>query len=94
MLDDHDLILMPTTTIKATSLPGPDASREQYVARALQMATNVDAFDLTHHSAMAVPCGLSDRLPISMMRVGKHFDESTIYRAAYAFEQAADWADL
>jgi amidase len=25
-----------------------------------------------------------------MMLVGKHFDEPTIYRAAYAFEQAGD----
>jgi amidase len=23
--------------------------------------------------------------------IGKHFDEPTIYRAAYAFEQAGDW---
>jgi amidase len=25
------------------------------------------------------------------MLVGKHWDEPTIYRAAYAFEQAGDW---
>ncbi len=26
-----------------------------------------------------------------MMLAGKHWDEPTIYRAAYAFEQAGDW---
>jgi Asp-tRNA(Asn)/Glu-tRNA(Gln) amidotransferase A subunit family amidase len=31
-----------------------------------------------------VPCGLSDGLPVSMKLVGRHFDESTIYRAAHA----------
>jgi amidase len=28
---------------------------------------------------------------VSVMLVGKHWDEPTIYRAAYAFEQAGDW---
>ena len=88
VLDNHDLILMPTTPIKATPLPGPDASREQQVDRALDMVANVEPFNITHHPAMAVPCGMSDGLPVSMMLVGKHFDEPTIYRAAYAFEQA------
>ena len=35
--------------------------------------------------------GMSDGLPVSMMLIGKHFDEPTIYRAAHAFEQAGDW---
>jgi amidase len=26
--------------------------------------------------------------------VGKHWDESTIYRAAHAFEQAGDWRNF
>ena len=43
---------------------------------------------------MAVPCGLRDGLPISMMLIGKAYDEPTIYRAAYAFEQAEDWTPL
>jgi amidase len=29
-----------------------------------------------------------------MMLVGKHFDESTIYRAAHAFEQLGDWREF
>jgi len=28
------------------------------------------------------------------MLVGKHYDESTIYRAAYAFEHAGDWKQI
>jgi amidase len=40
---------------------------------------------------MTVPCGTSNGLPIGLMLIGKHFDEPTIYRAAYAFEQAGDW---
>jgi amidase len=34
---------------------------------------------------------MSDSLPIGMMLVGKHWDESTIYRASAAFEKSDDW---
>src|SRR2546426_6022983 len=59
--------------------------------RALEMIANTAPFDITHHPAMAIPCGMVDGLPVSMMLAAKHFDEPTIYRAAYAFEQAGDW---
>jgi amidase len=29
-----------------------------------------------------------------MMLVAKHFNESTIYRAAHAFEQIGDWREF
>jgi amidase len=87
----YDLLLMPTTPMKATPLPGPDASREEYVQRALEMITNTAPFDITHHPAMSLPCGMVDGLPVGLMLIGKHFDEPTIYRAAYAFEQLGDW---
>lgn len=94
VLADYDLLLMPTMPMKATPLPGPGASRAEYVQRALEMIVNTCPFDITHHPAMAVPCGLRDGLPISMMLIGKAYDEPTIYRAAYAFEQAEDWTAL
>ncbi|HEX2885961.1 amidase [Vineibacter terrae] len=93
-LAEHDLLLMPTTPIKATPLPPADAPRELYVERALNMISNTAPFDITHHPAMAVPCGMSDGLPVSVMLVGKHFDEPTIYKAAFAFEQAGDWKKM
>jgi amidase len=86
-----DLLLMPTTPMKATPLPGPDASREDYVQRALEMISNTAPFDLTHHPAMSLPCGIIDGLPVGLMLVGRHFEEPTIYKAAYAFEQSGDW---
>ena len=90
-LAQYDLLLMPTTPIKASELPPPSAPRELVVERALNMISNTAPFDITHHPAMAIPCGMSDGLPVSMMLVGKHWDEPTIYRAAYAFEQAGEW---
>ena len=89
-LEEFDLLMMPTTPMKAQPLPAADASREEYVQRALEMIVSTSPFDISHHPAMAVPCGMRDGLPVSMMLIGKHFDESTIYRTAHAFEQARD----
>jgi amidase len=93
-LQRFDLLLLPTTPMKATPLPGPEASREEYIERALEMIANTAPFDITHHPAMSLPCGMVEGLPVGLMLVGKHFDEGTIYRAAYAFEQSADWKKM
>jgi amidase len=85
---------MPTTPVKATPLPPPDAPRELYMERAFDMISNTAPFDITHHPAMAVPCGFADGLPVSLMLVGKHFDEPAIYKAAFAFEQSGDWKKM
>ena len=93
-LATHDLLLMPTLPMKATPLPPPDAPLGLVLQRAFEMLPNTAPFDVTGHPAMAVPCGMTDGLPVSMMLVGKHFDEMSIYAAAAAFEQATDWRTL
>ena len=75
-------------------MPAANASREDYVDRALNMISNTAPFDITHHPAMAIPCGMADGLPLSLMLVGRHFDEPTIYRAAFAFERMTDWKSM
>jgi amidase len=94
VLAEHDLLMMPTTPMKAPPMPKAGAQREEVVQRALEMITNTAPFDISHHPAMAVPCGMSDGLPVSLMLVGKHWDEPTIYRAAAAFEGAGDWKSM
>ncbi|GJL87241.1 MAG: hypothetical protein DHS20C03_09500 [Minwuia thermotolerans] len=94
MLGAYDLLLMPTTPMKATPIPAPDASLAEYIQRAFEVLNNTAPFDTTGHPAMAVPCGMHDGLPISMMLVGKHYAESTIYQAAGAFERAGDWRKM
>ncbi|MDP6688820.1 MAG: amidase family protein [Alphaproteobacteria bacterium] len=66
----------------------------EHVQRALEMLYNTAPFDITHHPAMAIPCGMSKGLPVSMQLVGKHYDEPTIYRAAHVFEQGAKWTTM
>jgi len=42
--------------------------------------------------AMSVPCGFSDGgLPIGLQLIGKPFDEATLLRTAWSYEQTSDW---
>jgi aspartyl-tRNA(Asn)/glutamyl-tRNA(Gln) amidotransferase subunit A len=42
--------------------------------------------------AISVPCGFTTtNLPVGLQLIGRHFDEETIFKTAYVFEQATDW---
>src|SRR5881409_2983271 len=88
-LQQADLLVMPTLPMKATPIPPQTASREEYVARALEMIPNTCPFDVTGHPALTVPCGTSSGLPVGMMLIGRHWEDGTVLRAGHAFEQIA-----
>jgi len=85
----YDVLLMPTVPLTAPPLLPAHASATSFVTRALEMNANTAPFDVTGHPALSLPCGLSNGLPVGMMLVGKRYDEATLYRAAYAFEQSS-----
>jgi amidase len=93
-LNRYDLLLMPTLPMKATPIPDQNAPLALYCQRGFEMLPNTSPFDVTGHPAITIPCGMSQGLPIGMMLVGKHYNESTIYRAAHAFEQLGDWREF
>ncbi len=41
--------------------------------------------------AISIPAGFSGGLPIGMQIIGKPFSEETLFKIAYAFQQATDW---
>jgi aspartyl-tRNA(Asn)/glutamyl-tRNA(Gln) amidotransferase subunit A len=59
-----------------------------YLSDVLTVAVN-----LAGNAAITVPCGLSptDGLPVGLQIIAPALDESTMFRAAYAFEQDLDW---
>jgi aspartyl-tRNA(Asn)/glutamyl-tRNA(Gln) amidotransferase subunit A len=41
---------------------------------------------------ISIPCGFtSNNLPIGLQLIGKHFDEESILKVAYAYEQTTLW---
>ncbi len=40
---------------------------------------------------LSIPCGFADGLPVGLQILGKHFDEETILKVGYAYEQATQW---
>ena len=85
-LERCDVLLLPTTAMKARPFPEGDSIPE-VLGAALGNLHNTAAFDVTGNPALSVPCGTSDGLPIGMMLVGRHFDDATVLRAGHAYQQ-------
>ena len=83
-LATHDVLVMPTVPIRATSLVPPGAPVAESSARAFE--TVVNTFDLTGHPATSVPVGTVSRLPVGMMIIGRRFEDATCLRVAAAVE--------
>ena len=58
---------------------------------ALNMQANTCSFDVSGHPAFTLPCGGKNGLPIGLMLVGRHFDETTLIKLASAIEASGDW---
>lgn len=91
VLQEYDIIVMPTIPFTATEIPPANCSREAYVTKALDMQANTCPFDVSGHPAFTIPVGKQDDLPVGMMLVGRHFDEATLLRVAHFFEKTEDW---
>jgi aspartyl-tRNA(Asn)/glutamyl-tRNA(Gln) amidotransferase subunit A len=86
VFEKYDVIIGPTT-------PTPAFKIGENVKDPLTMYANdilTIPVNLAGVPGISVPCGLSNGLPLGLQIIGKHFDESTIYRVAHAFEQATD----
>ena len=90
-LAQFDLLLMPSTPMPAHR---NDANGDPHavIDHGWDMLANTAPFDMSGHPAISVPCGkTSEGLPVGLMLVGRHFEDSTVLRAAHAFEQSGEW---
>lgn len=86
VFEKYDVIIGPTTPSPAFKL-GENMSdpMTMYANDILTIPVN-----LAGVPGISVPCGFSNGLPLGLQIIGKHFDESRLYRVAHAFEQATD----
>lgn len=49
------------------------------------------AANVTGGPALVLPAGFSDGLPLGMQIIGRPFDDATVLRVGYAYQQATDW---
>ncbi|MGI8316992.1 amidase [Halobacillus mangrovi] len=85
-LETYDILVLPTTPMKPTEIPSPNAQKDEVIMRALEMIPNTAPFNLTGHPAMNVPCGKSKGLPVGMMLVGRIGEDETVLQAAHAYQ--------
>lgn len=85
-LESVDLLVMPTTPLKATPLPSAGISDPDSTRVGHEMGANTAPFNVTGHPAINVPCALSEGLPVGMMLVGRRGEDATVIRAAHSFE--------
>jgi aspartyl-tRNA(Asn)/glutamyl-tRNA(Gln) amidotransferase subunit A len=41
--------------------------------------------------ALSVPCGFANNLPVGLQLIAPHFEESRLFKTAYAYEQSTNW---
>ena len=49
------------------------------------------SLNLAGNCGISIPCGFTGGLPLGVQILGDAYDESTVLRVAYAYEQATDW---
>ncbi|XP_013395128.1 uncharacterized protein LOC106162385 isoform X1 [Lingula anatina] len=89
-LANYDVLVMPTIQKLPQKLPPKGSSIKESIEKSLEMLSNTAQFDVTHHPALSINAGFADGLPVGLMIVGKHFDETTVLKAAYGFEKKRD----
>lgn len=97
-LSKVDLLVAPTVPFVAPAHGPREGSPKARVSSTFGVNTNTCPFNISGHPALSLPIGFlpakespSNKLPVGMQIIGKYFDESTIFTAAYAWEKHCDW---
>ncbi|MCH2503857.1 MAG: amidase [Dehalococcoidia bacterium] len=93
-MEKVDVLVMPTSSIPASPLPEKAGveSKEAFLEMLGGRRSFTAPFNLASVPALSINCGFtSDDLPVGLQIAGKPFDESMVFRVAYAYEQATDW---
>ena len=84
LFESYDVLLTPTSPTVAFDIGSKSNNPlEMYLSDICTVIVN-----LVGLPGISIPCGVDkEGMPIGMQLIGKHFDEETILRAAYTYEQ-------
>ncbi|MFA6669484.1 MAG: Asp-tRNA(Asn)/Glu-tRNA(Gln) amidotransferase subunit GatA [Bacillota bacterium] len=83
VFEDYDLIVCPTSSLVVIR---SGEKTNDPLQKILPNVNTVPA-NIAGLPALSVPCGFLGNLPVGMQFIGKPFAESTLLRAAYAYQQ-------
>ena len=87
------VLVMPTTSITAPAI-GKTSVLVNGQPQDVRLASTrlLRAWNLAGVPVLSMPCGFDHSgLPIGLQIVGRAFDEATVLRVGYAYEQASEW---
>jgi aspartyl-tRNA(Asn)/glutamyl-tRNA(Gln) amidotransferase subunit A len=85
--EQHDVLLAPTTPTPAFRIGEKiNDPLAMYLNDVCTVPVNVAGLP-----GMSVPCGFEDGLPIGLQIIARPFDEVTMLRAGYAYQQITNW---
>lgn len=93
-MQDYDLLVTPTLTVPPfpVHMQGPEKV-DGHIADPFAWLSFTLPFNLTGSPAISVPAGWTqDGLPVGLQIVGRHLDDTTVLKAALAYESTFDWA--
>lgn len=82
--EKYDILLTPTAPTVAFDIGSKISNPlEMYMSDILTVSINIAGVP-----AISIPCGKDEEgMPIGMQLIGKHFNEETVLRASYTYEQ-------
>ena len=87
-----DLLATPTMIVKPPKLKRKIGFAES-LKRGVSLLNNTMAFNLSGHPAITLPCGMRGGFPVGLQLVGKHYDETLLFKISRCFESAYNWKE-
>lgn len=90
---DFERALKDTDVLIAPTMPTPAFKLGEKISDPLTLYladVNTVPINLAGVPSVSLPCGFTNGLPIGLQIMGRHFDEETVIRTAYTFEQNTD----